>query len=115
MHPDPGGLVAHHHRGVRRGGARRQGAGRLAGRLRGDLRDHPVGDPGRPALTRRATAARTRVGGADQLEARRHRHPVVLDTTDHDATQLERLAQTVEHGLRELAHLVEEEHATVGE
>jgi hypothetical protein len=67
------------------------------------------------ARARRTTATRTRVGRADQLEARRHRHPFVVDAADHDPALLERFPQPVEHLDLELAHLVEEEHATVGE
>ena len=67
------------------------------------------------ARARRAAAARAGVRGADQLEAGGHGNSVMLDPTDHDPPQFERLSETVEHLRRELAHLVEKQHAAVCE
>ena len=68
-----------------------------------------VADPGRPRL-----AARTRIGGAHQLEPGRHRH-VMIDPPNRHPARLERLPHGVKHRRSELAHLVEEQHTAMGE
>src|SRR4030095_1660888 len=66
------------------------------------------------ARLQRGTAAPARVGGGDQLKARRE----VADparASYRDPAVLQRLTQRLEHVLLELGQLVEEEHPTVGE
>ena len=58
--------------------------------------------------------ARTRVRGGDEQEARREDRRA-LAAHDGHAAVLQRLAQRLERGARELGQLVEEEHAVMGE
>ena len=63
---------------------------------------------------RAAEAARARVGGGDEHEARREDHDL-LAADDRHVAVLERLAQRLEARAGELRELVEEEHAAVRE
>ena len=67
------------------------------------------------ARAARATeAARARVGGGDEHEARREDHDL-LAADDRHVTVLERLAERFEARARELAELVQEQHAAVSQ
>ena len=59
-------------------------------------------------------AARARVGGGDEQEARREDRGALASHDRHPAV-LQRLAQRLERRPRELGQLVEEEHAVMGE
>ena len=66
------------------------------------------------AAARGRVAARARVGGGDEQEARREDRRA-LAAHDRHAAVLQRLAQRLERRPRELGQLVEEEHAVMGE
>ena len=66
------------------------------------------------AAPRRRVAARARVRGGDEHEARREDRRA-LAAHDRHAAVLQRLAQRLERRARELGQLVEEQHAVVGE
>ena len=68
---------------------------------------------GRPRRRDRQPA-RARVGGEHQLEPGRVAHPGG-QPGDGDLAGLQRLAQRVEHGRRELRRLVQEQHPAVGQ
>lgn len=61
-----------------------------------------------------AVPAAARIGGGDQLKARRKAHRCAGSRDRHRAG-LQRLAQRLEAGARELAELVQEEHAAMPE
>ena len=68
----------------------------------------------RALAARAAEAARARVRGGDEHEARREDHDL-LAADDRHVAVLERLPQRLEARARELRQLVEEEHAAVRE